>query len=96
MVVLSGRGQITFSRCNMMRILSVVSIVFTLQAIFLITSICALDASANDVQRRFTSNCRIQQPIRGIDWSILNANHIEDYRQRIDISQSTFFVTGPS
>ncbi len=43
-----------------------------------------LDASANDVPRRVTSIIVLfNSPFRGIDWSILNANHIEDYRQMI-------------
>ncbi len=42
-----------------------------------------LDSSVNDVSRRFTSNDPIQQPVRGIDWSVLSANNIEDCWQGI-------------
>ena len=42
-----------------------------------------LDSSVNDVSGRLTSNCPIQQPVCGIDWSVLSANNIEDYRQII-------------
>ncbi len=55
-----------------------------------LASMLKLDSSVNDVSRRFTSNYPIQQPVRGIDWSVLSADKL--YFKLYHFCHRTFLI----